>query len=143
MNRLLVALVMALAFMAPGTSWDPEPAHAQAQAQDQAALQRIRTTIQSKGRARVIVELRLPAGQHVPEGLLAGQPAVGLQRQDIANAGARILSRGRPTGARVFHKFDSLPLVALGVDSAGLSHLQASGPGVTRVIEDEPRHPLL
>ncbi|HUO63932.1 MAG TPA: S8 family serine peptidase, partial [Terriglobales bacterium] len=141
MNRLLLVLAMALTVLAPGTSWDPEPAHAQAQ--DQTALQRIRSTIQSKGRARVIVELRLPAGQHVPEGLLGSQAAVGLQRQDISNAGARVLSRVLPTGARVFHRFDSLPFVALEVDSAGLAQLQASGLDVTRVMEDEPRHPLL
>src|SRR6266540_2402103 len=141
MNRLLLVLVMALAFMAPGEPWDPEPAHGQAQ--DQTALQRIRSTIQSKGRARIIVELRLPAGQHVPEGLLGSQAAVGVQRQDIANAGARVLSKVLPTGARVFHKFDSLPFVALEVDSAGLSQLQASGLDVSRIIADTPLHPLL
>src|SRR6266545_18676 len=141
MNRLLLVLAVALAFMAPGEPWDPEPAHGQAQ--DQTALQRIRSTIQSKGRARIIVELRLAAGQHVPEGLLGSQAAVGVQRQDIANAGARVLSKVLPTGARVFHKFDSLPFVALEVDSAGLSQLQASGLDVSRIIEDTPLHPLL
>src|SRR5437867_2392711 len=143
MTCLLLILAVILTCVITASSWDPQPAHAQAQAQDPAALQQIRSAIQSKGRARVIVELRLPAGQHVPEGLLGSPAAVGVQRQDIGDAGARVLSKLLPTGARVFHKFDSLPFVALEVDSAGLAQLQASGLDVNRIMEDEPRRPLL
>jgi hypothetical protein len=59
-----VLLLLALAFGLCG----PLPAAAQ---QDPAVLDRINARIQSEGRARVIVELRLPAGAHVPETFVA------------------------------------------------------------------------
>jgi hypothetical protein len=89
--------------------------------QDPAALQRIRSQVQSHGGARVIVELRLPAGAHVPEGRLSSAAAVNIQRLDIAAPGAQVLSRLGTTGSRVTHRFSSLPLMALEVDAAGLA----------------------
>ena len=62
--RRAVLLLLALAFGLGA----PLPAAAQ---QDPAVLDRINARIQSEGRARVIVELRLPAGAHVPESQLS------------------------------------------------------------------------
>jgi hypothetical protein len=138
---LLFVLAIVLGLMTPVASWDPVPAHAQAQ--DPADLQRIRNAVQGKGRARVIVELRLPAGQHVPEGLLGSQAAVTLQRQDIATTAAHVISRVLPTGARMIHRYNSLPFIALEVDSAGLAQLQASGLYLTRIMQDRPLYPRL
>src|SRR5215470_439844 len=137
----LVPLALAIVFtvIAGAAMWCP----AHAQEQDPAALQRIRSTIQGTGKARVIVELRLPSGPHVPEGLLGSPGAVAVQRQDIANAGNQVVTRVQPTAARIFHKYDSLPFVALEVDSAGLAQLQAAGLQVRRIVEDEPRHERL
>ena len=141
MKPLLFVLALVLGPMTPVASWDPVPAHAQAQ--DPADLQRIRNAVQGKGRARVIVELRLPAGQHVPEGLLGSQAAVTLQRQDIATTAAHVISRVLPTGARMIHRYNSLPFIALEVDSAGLAQLQASGLYLTRIMQDRPLYPRL
>jgi len=62
--RRAVLLLLALAFGLCA----PLPAAAQ---QDPAVLDSINARIQSEGRARVIVELRLPAGAHVPETFVA------------------------------------------------------------------------
>ena len=140
MTRLLQAFALAVGLLVIGVAWEPVP---EAQEQDQVALQRIRSAIQRHGRARVIVELRLPAGQHVPEGLLGSQAAIGVQRQDIVTAASHVISRVRATGSRIVHRYDSLPFVALEVDAAGLAQLQASGLHVNRVIEDTLRYPLL
>ncbi|HLB36089.1 MAG TPA: hypothetical protein VJL31_05940, partial [Gemmatimonadales bacterium] len=105
--------------------------------QDPDALQRIRSQIQREGGARVIVELRLPAGAHVPEGRLSSAAAVNTQRRDIAAAGAHVISRVGTTRSRVTHRFSSLPLMALEVDAAGLAQLQASPLHVARIMEDK------
>ena len=61
-RAVVVLLALALGLGAP------LPAAAQ---QDPAVLDPIKARIQSEGRARVIVELRLPAGAHVPETFVA------------------------------------------------------------------------
>jgi len=61
-RAVVVLLALALGLGAP------LPAAAQ---QDPAVLDSINARIQSEGRARVIVELRLPAGAHVPETFVA------------------------------------------------------------------------
>jgi len=61
-RAVVVLLALALGLCAP------LPAAAQ---QDPTVLDRINARIQSEGRARVIVELRLPAGAHVPESQLS------------------------------------------------------------------------
>jgi hypothetical protein len=71
---LLLALVLGLCA--------PLPAAAQ---QDPVVLDRINAQIQGQGRARVIVELRLPAGVHVPEGQLS--PAAVAVRSPVVTVG--------------------------------------------------------
>ncbi len=61
-RAVVVLLALALGLCAP------LPAAAQ---QDPAVLDRINARIQSEGRPRVIVELRLPAGAHVAESQLS------------------------------------------------------------------------
>ncbi len=135
MSRLLLALALGLSLFGP---WP-----AGAQTQDQAALQRIRAAAQAQGRARVIVELRLPAGLHVPEGLLSSSAAVTTQRRDIANVAAQVLARLQAGGIRILHQYASLPFLALEVDSASLAQLEASGLYVRQIFEDTVRYPLL
>ena len=105
MSRLLLVVLVGLGLLGPLS--------ASAQGQDPDALQRLRSAVQTQGRARVIVELRLPAGVHVPEGLLGSQAAIGIQRRDIAAVGAQILSRVRATSSRILHQYDALPQVPL------------------------------
>ncbi len=117
----------------------PLPAAAQ---QDPAVLDRINARIQSEGRARVIVELRLPAGAHVPESQLS-PAAVTVQRSDIANAGAALGSKMQPGGPKFLHRYETLPYVVLDVDAAGLSQLKAAGLHVGRIFEDKRLSPVL
>jgi len=134
-SRFFLALVLGLSLFGP---WP-----AAAQTQDQAALQRIRAAAQAQGRARVIVELRLPAALHVPEGFLGSPAAVTTQRRDIANVAARVLARLQAGGIRILHQYASLPFLALEVDSASLAQLEASGLYVRQIFEDTVRYPLL
>lgn len=134
MSRLLLALVLALGALAPLPAWAQ---------QDPAALQRIRSQVQSQGRTRVIVELSLAGGAHVPEGRLGSAAAVTLQRQDITAAAAQVIASVGGTGSTVLHQYASVPMVALDVDAAGLAQLQASGFYVTRIMEDKVRYPVL
>ena len=134
MSRLLISIVLSLGALAP------LPASAQ---QDPAVLQRINSQVQSQGRARVIVELHLAGGAHVPEGYLGNAAAVASQRRDIATAGAQVISSLHGTGSTVLHQYNSLPMVAVELDAAGLAQLQASGGYVRRIAEDQVRYPVL
>jgi hypothetical protein len=99
--------------------------------------------VQRDGLARVIVELRLPTGRHVPEGRLANLAARAAQRRDIATARGQLLARLRATSHRVKHQYTSVPLVALEIGPNSLQALAASGLHVTRVVEDGLKHPSL
>jgi hypothetical protein len=134
MIRLLRSLVLTLGVLGPVVVWAQ---------QDPAALQRIHSQVQSHGRARVIVELRLPGGAHVPEGQLRSAAAVTMQRQDIAATRTQVIARLPSTGSKVLHQYPSVPLVAMEVDAAGLAQLQASGLYVTRIMEDKVLHQAL
>src|SRR5215475_2421151 len=134
MIRLLSSLVLTLSALGPVVAWAQ---------QDPAALQRIHFQMQSHGRARVIVELRLPSGAHVPEGQLQSAAAVTIQRQDIAATRTQVIARLRSTGSKVVHQYPSVQLVAMEVEAAGLAQLQASGLYVTRIMEDKVLHPAL
>jgi subtilisin family serine protease len=91
---------------------------------------------------RVIAEIRLPAGVHVPEGLLtpAGQS---VQRRDIAGARLQILARLAGRSHRVLHQYSTVPLVALEVGPDGLAELEASSLWVKRVVVDTLNAPTL
>src|SRR5688572_12137327 len=62
------------------------------------------------GTVRVIVRLGAP---FAAEGLLRDEVAVGLQRGDIADVGARVLSGLAGTRHRVIHHYETVPFLAL------------------------------
>jgi hypothetical protein len=103
----------------------------------------VRLAVQQAGRARVIVELRLPAGPFVAEGRLASDAVVVQQRQDIASVQSQVLAKLASTGRVVIHKYASVPYLALEVDPAALAALEAAGFHVTRVLADELAAPGL
>lgn len=92
------------------------------------------------GRARVLVQLRLPA-PHVGEGQLSGAAAVA-QRRAIEASAARILSRLNTADHRVVRRYQTIPLIALELNPAALAALQQS-PDVVRVFDDEIVRPVL
>jgi len=107
-----------------------------------AATPDVRDLVLREGRARVIVELTLPSGRHVPEGLLTA-PARSTQRQDIATAQRQILARLGGRFHRVFHQFSTVPLLALDVGPDALAELEASTLWVQRVVLDTINAPSL
>ena len=105
-------------------------------------LPEVRERILREGRVRVIVEMRLPGGAHVPEGLLTGA-ALSVQRRDIADAQLQILARLAGRTYRVLQQYSSVPLVALDVGPDALAELEASGAWVKRVVLDTLHAPSL
>ncbi|HYT94788.1 MAG TPA: S8 family serine peptidase, partial [Gemmataceae bacterium] len=105
-------------------------------------LPEVRERVLREGRVRVIAEMRLPGGPHVPEGQLAG-PALSAQRSDIAGAQRQILARLAGRSHRVLHQFSTVPLVALDVGPDALAELEASSLWVKRVVEDRLNAPSL
>src|SRR5690349_20456432 len=94
------------------------------------------------GHARVIIELRIPAGRHVAEGLLS-PAAVSAQRSDIAAARAHVLIRLTGRAHRVLHQYETIPLLAMDVGPDAVLELEASAFWVTRVIADGVNVPAL
>ena len=94
------------------------------------------------GRVRVLLELRLPGGRHLPEGELAPASVVA-QRNDIAATRRQLLARLAGRTHRVLHQYDSVPLVALEVGADALGDLDASAFWVARVVEDALHAPSL
>ena len=135
---VLVPAGLTLAFLA-GACVEVLPARAD----DATVDQPVRDRVQSDGHARVLVDLRLPSGPHTPEGLLPDSRAVVGQRADIARTGAEVQARLLGTRHRVIHTFESVPLLAVDVDAAGLAQLEAAGHLVGRVRPDALRTPML
>jgi subtilisin family serine protease len=92
--------------------------------------------------ARVIVELALPAGRHVPEGRLAGPAAVAGQRRAIGDAADRVAARLRRGPRDVIRRFTAVPYVVVEADAATRAALAAS-PDVVRVMDDKIVRPSL
>ncbi len=91
---------------------------------------------------RVIVELALPAGRHVPEGQLPGPSAISTQRRAIADAADRLVAR-LPRGTRsVVRRFTTVPYVVVDADDATRATL-AMSPEVVRVMDDALMWPSL
>ncbi|HXH07940.1 MAG TPA: S8 family serine peptidase [Vicinamibacterales bacterium] len=104
--------------------------------------QAVRDRLQREGRARVIVELQLPGGAHVPEGL-ATPAQVAAQRRDIADGQTRILARLAAARHRVVHRYRTVPLLALEVETDALRELEVAPFLVRRVMEDALMKPTL
>ena len=96
------------------------------------------------GRSRVIVELRLASGPHVPEGRGASPAAIGAQRRAIADAGARVLARMQRGGPRLLHRYQTVPYLALEVSASDLQALNAgAAQDIVRVMDDAILRPVL
>ena len=92
------------------------------------------------GRARVIVQLRLPSA-HVAEGQL-GAAAVAAQRRAIDASAARILGRLNAAEHRVVRRYRTLPIIALELNPRALAAVSQS-PDVVRIFDDEIARPVL
>ena len=103
----------------------------------------LRERAERKGTARVIVELRLPSGRHVPEGLLRDDLAIATQRRDFRNVADSVLARLRSRTSHVNRRYESVPYLALDVSQADLDVLDAAGSEVVRVFDDTIAKPLL
>ena len=107
-----------------------------------AIARNVRDRVQRTGRARVIVELKMPS-PHVPEGALGTAAAVLGQRQRIGAQRAQLLSRLPTAAYRIIHQYVTVPYVVLDVDSVTLNALEALDSHVVRVADDEIIRPQL
>jgi len=131
------ASLLTIVLVSPST-FDPVTARAS----DPVVSQNVRDQVWREGRARVIVELRLP-GAHVPEGQLSTAAAVAVQRADIASAQSQVLAQLAGRDHTVTQQFATVPHLALEVGSDALAQLEASGFHVRRVVADTPNRPML
>lgn len=102
----------------------------------------LRDRAAGEGRVRAIVELTPVSGRHVPEALLATAAQIALQRQAIANAAASVLASVPAADARVVHRYETVPYIALELTPRGLDALDNS-PNVAQVFEDAIITPVL
>src|SRR5438034_8927214 len=102
--------------------------------------QGVRDRVQRSGSARVIVELSVSTGPHVPEGWLPSGCAVAAQRCASRAAQARLRSKLR---SGVVHQFDTVPYIALDVTAPDLTAIESAKGDAVRVFEDELMKPVL
>jgi len=88
-------------------------------------MSRLRDKADTEGEVRVIVSLRLPM-PFVPEGELPGDNARSSQRADIAQAAGRLETALLGKRARIYQRYQSLPALAIQVDTAALEFLLSS-----------------
>jgi subtilisin family serine protease len=93
-----------------------------------------------EGTVRVIVRLSAP---FAAEGLLRDEVAAQLQRVDIADVGARVLSGLSGTRHRVIHHYETVPFLALELGPDALILLGQLAGTVVEVHEDEELRPSL
>ena len=113
-----------------------------ARADDLLVSQEVRNQLATAGRARVIVEVRLP-DTFVPEGQLPTPSDVTVQRASLASAQSRVLGRLQGRGHTVLRQFESVPYLALEVAPDALQELAAAAADVQRVVEDTLYEPML
>lgn len=92
------------------------------------------------GQVPVIVGLKLPAPGFKPEGTLASLTEVKEQRDAIAATREALLNSLAGYKVVVYAVYDSVPYVAMKVDSEALRQL-AKSPYVTSIQEDSPEKP--
>ena len=102
---------------------------------------RIHDRAQAEGEVRVLVELALPSNRRTESALTL--QARSAYRQEIADTAARVLGRLAKHQHRVLRRYQTAPLIALGVGPTALQELEASGLLVRRVIEDRIHKPVL
>jgi len=97
--------------------------------------QELRNRVQRDGRARVIVELKLPAA-HVAEGRLRNAPAIARQRQQIRDRGDRMFAKLAAAPHRAVRRFSTVPFVVVDVTPAALAALEQMADEVASVRLD-------
>jgi len=93
-----------------------------------------------EGTVRVIVRLGAPLAT---EGLLRDEVAVELQRADIADVGARVLTGLSGTRHRVIHRYETVPFLALELGPDAMMLLGQLAGMVSAIHADEEERPLL
>jgi len=91
----------------------------------------------AEGEVRVLVELALPSGRVAETAL--GVQARTAYRQEITDAGARVLSQLTSHRYRVLRRFVTSPLMALSVDSAAHSPRSVEPPDQARDGGPDPQ----
>ena len=129
---IVSALVLLVAGPAPSTHAAGEPV----------VPQTLRDRAVRDGRVRIIVELNLRSGRHVPEGRLSGVAAA-VQRTEIRAAAARVLSSLRTSSRDLVRRFDTLPYLVLEVDAVGLTAIENASADVVSVMDDPILRPAL
>lgn len=87
------------------------------------------------GRARIVVELRLPGGFHAEGGLT--QERVQAQREAIAESQTSVLSALAAEDARLVRRPTTVPFLALEVGPQALAKLRTMPEQIARVLEDQ------
>ncbi|MEE8130423.1 MAG: S8 family serine peptidase, partial [Vicinamibacterales bacterium] len=130
-----LALFLVLLGGSPGLS-----SVAEAQVAPQ-VTQAVRDKLQAAGRARVLVELRLPSEARLEGDLTRRQ--LRRQRRNIVRCRDRVIEAHQGTNAQLVRQYDSVPYIAVDVDAAGLAALEAATGDVVRVAEDRLLKPQL
>src|SRR5215831_10537690 len=91
----------------------------------------------AEGEVRVLVELALPSGRVAETAL--GVQARAAYRQEITDAGSRVLSQLTSHRYRVLRRFVTSPLMALSVDSAAHSPRSVEPPDQARDGGPDPQ----
>jgi subtilisin len=132
--RAFIILLLALAATSPSAE-TPKP--------DRLVPDNIRARANRDGRVRVLVELKLPAGRHTPEGDLRSFLAISRQRSEILSVFDRLDAKLRRADRRILYRYRTVPYVALEVNAAGLAALEAASTDVAAVFEDQILRPVL
>ncbi|PYR44971.1 MAG: hypothetical protein DMF89_26400, partial [Acidobacteria bacterium] len=101
----------------------------------------LRDRVTREGRVRVIVHLKPQTGPHVPEGTLPAG-AVIAQRNAIAAASARVISRLSASDHSIVRQFNTVGFLALEVNARGLAALEADTTNVAAVTADVLARPV-
>jgi hypothetical protein len=100
----------------------------------------MRQKANGQGHVRLIVTLNLGAA-FVAEGKLS-VTGISAQRSQIATARRNLLAELSATGTTAYRSYETVPVVALSVDAAGLD-LLAQSVNVSQISEDIPQPPTL
>ena len=139
--RLLVAVALVVLAVVPFAA---QPVRAGDQRGDSSVVDvspKVRKKIADEGRARILVQFRLPRG-HVPESQLS-RAAAAAQRSDIVKTRGNVLAKLKKFNYRIVHQYTYVPLLALEVDASALADLEGAPMWVDRVFEDSLKKPLL
>ncbi len=139
---LALLLVSALALYASGSQKDvyAEEAEPAAPAEPWAQTQGLRSAVVEAGQLRVIVQLDVPVAL---EGKLRSPQEKQQQREMIQTAQTELINASQNVaGISFLSKFETLPLMVLEIDEAGLSYLK-SRRDIAFIVEDELSAPSL